>query len=61
MIENEELGLKIAVDKEEAFWVEMKKKFIDMNANAKREIEMNEHLLKLCDEKLSKYDKQIIS
>jgi hypothetical protein len=51
MLENEELGLKIAVDKEEAFWTEMKKKFIEMNANAKREIEMNEHLLKLCDEK----------
>ena len=61
MIENEELGLKIAVDKTEAYWEEMKKKCLSMIENAKHEIELDEHILKLCEEKLSIYKKEIIS
>ena len=55
MIENKELGLKIAVDKNEAYWQEMQKKCKDMIDNAKHEIELDEHILQLCEEKLKAY------
>jgi len=60
MIENKELGLKIAVNQDEAFWEETRKKCLTMIDNSKHEIEMDEHILKLCDEKLKKYKKEII-
>jgi hypothetical protein len=54
MIEDKELGLKIAENDDEAFWEASKKrceKEIEMN---KREIIINEHILILCRQKLEK-------
>jgi len=54
MIEDKKLGLKIAENKDEAFWSEMKTKIekdIDMN---KKNIEISEHILKLVANKLKK-------
>ena len=55
MIEDKELGVKIAVNEDEAFWEETRKrctKEIDLN---KKGIIINEHLLTLCTEKLEAY------
>lgn len=55
MIENKELGLKIAVDKDEAFWEEVRKKCETSIDNGKNEIVINEHILKLAQEKLKQW------
>jgi hypothetical protein len=52
VVEDKELGLKIATNEEEAFWTRTKE-------NAQKEIEnnlrinmMNQKIIELCDEKL---------
>ena len=52
MIEDEQLGLKIAENTDEKFWTETKdgcKKAIEAE---KRNIKINEVLIKLCDKEL---------
>ena len=53
MIEEKELGVKIAEDSDEKFWTEMKEKCTESIKTEHRNIKINEILLKLCEEQLS--------
>ena len=53
MIEEKELGVKIAVDSDEAFWTDMKEKCTEAIKTEHRNIKVQEKLLKLCEEQLS--------
>ena len=57
MIENKELGLKIAENSDEVFWTELKEKCLDATKAEERNLKINSHMLKLCAEELSKYVK----
>jgi hypothetical protein len=52
MIENKELGLKIAENTDEAFWTETKNKCQEAIAAEIRNIKINEVLIGLCEEQL---------
>jgi len=52
MIENEELGLKIAENTDEAFWTDTKEKCEKAIEAEKRNIKINQRLIGLCDEEL---------
>lgn len=54
MIEDKSIGLKIAEDKDEAFWMEVKKKCENAIDMSEKDIIINKHILKLCEEKLVK-------
>lgn len=54
MIEDKEIGLKIAENETEAFWHQAKKNCEKGIFNAEREIEINKTILILCEEKLEK-------
>lgn len=51
MIEDKDLGLKIAQDPIEAIWIQIEEKAIKDIRNAKIEIELSEHILKLAEAK----------
>ena len=53
MIENEELGVKIAETTDESFWTETKKKCEDAIATEKRNLKINEKMLELSECELS--------
>ena len=53
MIEDKELGLKIAEDSDEAFWTETKEKCEKAIEAEKRNIKINEKLIELCKKELS--------
>ena len=53
MIEEKELGVKIAKDSDEEFWTEMQEKCTESIKTEQRNIKVNEILLKLCEEQLS--------
>jgi len=53
MIENEELGLKIAENSDEKFWTETKEKCEKAIKSELRNIKINESILSLCEEQLS--------
>lgn len=53
MIEDKKDGIKIAINKEEAFWIESKKKCEEAINLAEKEIIINKHIFKLCVEKIS--------
>lgn len=57
MIEDKALGVKVAVDKDEAFWAETKEKCEEAIGAEKRNIKINERLIKLCEEELYKIQK----
>ncbi len=57
MIENEKIGLKVAVDKEEAFWQGLKIKVEQMIQDFKYEIIIQNTILKLIKRKLKKFEK----
>ena len=57
MIEDKELGLKIAENKDEAFWEESRKKCETSIDMSKKEIIINEYLLILCRQKLEEFAK----
>lgn len=52
MIEDKELGLKIAESKEEKFWSETLEKCKEHIQNFKYEIEINEAIRDFCEKKL---------
>ena len=54
MIENEELGLKIAENTDEQFWTETKEKCNQTIAAEHRNLKINEKMLGLCEEELKK-------
>lgn len=49
MIENEELGLKIAENSDEAYWTELKEKCIKAIETAERNIKVDKKVIELCD------------
>lgn len=57
MIEDEKLGLKIAENKDEAFWTEAKEKCVDSIAAEERNILINRSIIALCDEQLKLFVK----
>jgi hypothetical protein len=57
MIEDKELGLKVAEDPEEAMWHELKRKMEIETRQAKAAIELNEILLKHINKKLKSYSR----
>jgi len=53
MIEDKELGVKIAEDSDEKFWTETKEKCEEAIKAEKRNIKINEKLIELCKKELS--------
>ena len=53
MIENKELGVKIAENTDEKFWTETKEKCEEAIKSEQRNIKINEVLIKLCEKQLS--------
>lgn len=53
MIEDKELGIKIAEDTDEKFWKEMQEKCTESVKTEKRNIKVNETLLELSKKELS--------
>jgi len=49
MIEDKTIGMKFAENKEETFWLEAKDKCEKSIFNAKKEQEINEYILGLCE------------
>jgi len=52
MIENEELGLKIAETTDEAFWTETKEKCEQAILAEERNLKINKTIIALCEEQL---------
>jgi hypothetical protein len=52
MIEDKELGVKIAEDSDEKFWTEMRDKCIEAEKTELRNIKVNKKLAELCEEEL---------
>jgi len=61
MIEDKKLGIKVAVNTQEAFWSEMKDRIIKDIENNKHNIEISEHILKLAETKLKDVTKKVPS
>jgi len=57
MIEDKELGLKVAENPEEAFWTKYKEQCTKDIVSDKRAILINEHIIDLCVQKLEPYSK----
>ena len=53
MIEDKELGVKIAEDTDEKFWTEMQEKCTESIKTEHRNLKVNEKLLELSKEELS--------
>ena len=53
MIENKELGLKIALNPDEAFWTQLKEKCEKEIDNNRREIIINEAVIQLAEKKIN--------
>ena len=53
MIEDKDLGLKIAEDTDEAFWTETKEKCLKAIDAENRNIKINQTMLALCEKELS--------
>lgn len=52
MIEDEELGLKIAESSDEAYWHELKDKCIKAIEAEERNLKINKRMIELCEEQL---------
>jgi len=52
MIEEKELGLKIAENTDEAFWTETKQKCMEAIAAEERNLKINKRIIELCNEQL---------
>lgn len=52
MIENPELGLKVAENSDEAFWTEQKEKVEEAIKADARNAKIHKAMLKLCEEQL---------
>ena len=53
MIEDKDLGVKVAKDTDEEFWTDMQEKCTEAIKTEHRNIKVQENLLKLCKEQLS--------
>ena len=53
MIENKDLGVKIAEDTDEAFWTDTKEKIETSDKAEARNAKVRAKMLELCDEELS--------
>ena len=53
MIENKELGVKIAENTDEKFWTETQEKCEEAIKSEQRNIKINEVLIELCKKQLS--------
>ena len=56
MIENKDLGVKIAENQDEVFWTETKEKCQEGIKAETRNIEINKKIIELCDEQIKKLD-----
>ena len=54
MIEDKELGLKVAETTDESFWTETKEKCEEAIKAEKRNLKINETMIELCDDELKK-------
>ena len=52
MIENEELGVKVAENTDEEFWTNTKEKCIEAIAAEEKNLKINRTMIKLCEENL---------
>lgn len=52
MIENDELGLKVAKDKKEELWINIKERAERSILQSEAEKEIQEEILKLCEKKI---------
>jgi hypothetical protein len=52
MIEDKELGLKIAENSDEAFWTETKEKCLKAIEAEERNLKINRRMIELCEEQL---------
>lgn len=52
MIEDKDLGLKIAVNPDEAFWIDLKERMLKQIESYKREIIVNEAVVELAEKKI---------
>jgi len=53
MIENKELGVKIAETTDESFWTETKEKCEKAIEAEERNLKINQKMIELCDKELS--------
>jgi len=54
MIENEELGLKVAKDKTEELWIKLRDRAEQTIIQSKAEIEIQETIIKVAEKHISK-------
>jgi len=54
MIENKELGVKIAEDSDEVFWTETLEKCKEAIAAEERNLKINKRMIDLCEEQLKR-------
>jgi hypothetical protein len=52
MIENKDLGLKVAEDSEEKFWTDLKEKCEKDIKSSEQTIAIAKHIIELCKEKI---------
>lgn len=57
MIENKEIGLKIAENADEVFWTETKEKCLEATKAENRNLKINAQMLALCEEQLKLFGK----
>lgn len=57
MIEDKDLGLKIAENREEKFWIDAKKRAEDSIFNCDKEIILSKHIIELAETKLKPFSK----
>lgn len=53
VVEDKELGLKVAVNEEEAYWQTMKKQSEESIVQSNRNIALSEEIIKFADKKIS--------
>lgn len=54
MIEDKEMGIKVAEDSDEKFWIEQKEQCVKANEAEARNAKVRQKLIELCDKELSK-------
>jgi hypothetical protein len=54
MIEDKELGVKIAENNDEAFWTETREKCLEAITAEHRNLKINQKIIQLCEQELKK-------
>jgi len=52
MIEDKDLGIKVAENSDEAFWTEQKEKCLEAIKAEERNLKINKRMIALCEEQL---------